>query len=386
MAPQREWFDKDYYAVLGVAADASEKDITKAYRKLAKQFHPDANKGDAAAEERFKEVSAAYDVLGDTAKRKEYDDVRAMVKSGGGGAGGFGGFGPGGSGGGYNDNITFDFGDQDMGGLGDILGGLFGRKGRGGRSTAPKGPQRGIDLETELHLDFMDAVKGVTTTVRFTADASCSECMGTGAKAGTLPETCTMCAGMGNVARNQGPFSFSDVCPECGGRGVIIRDACGNCKGTGVEVRPRDVKVRIPAGVNDGQKIRVKGRGGAGKSGGPAGDLYVEVHVGADPRFGRKGNDLTVRVPVTYAEAALGADVRVPTLTEPVKVKVAPGTPSGKTVRVRGRGIAGKNGKAGDLLVTFDVVVPQEMSDAERAAVEALAAAQSGNPRSHLGV
>lgn len=382
MAPQREWFEKDFYATLGVASDASEKDITKAYRKLAKQYHPDANKGDAAAEERFKEISAAYDVLGDGEKRKEYDEVRRMVAAGGGPGGFPGGFG----GGGFGENVTFDFEGQDLGGLGDILGGLFGRNRRGGRGAQAKGPQRGIDLETELHLDFMDAINGVTTTVRFTADAACSKCAGTGAKPGTLPETCTTCAGTGNVARNQGPFSFSDVCPACGGRGVIIREPCGTCKGTGVEVRPRDVKVRLPAGVSDGQRIRVKGRGGAGRNGGPPGDLYVEAHVGADARFGRKGNDLTVRVPVTYPEAALGGEVRVPTLTDAVTVRVPAGTQSGKTVRVRGRGVPNAKGKAGDLLVTFDVAVPQKLSASERAAIEALAGTLEGNPRQHLGI
>jgi molecular chaperone DnaJ len=375
MAPQREWFEVDYYKVLGVASSASEKEITRAYRKLAKRYHPDANQGDAKAEERFKEVSAAYDVLGDVAKRKEYDEVRQMVASG---VGRPGGFGPGGF-----DGATFQFGDA--GGLGDLLGGLFrgGGGARGGRTTR-RAPRRGDDLETQLHLDFLDAVHGVTTTVSFSSDAICSECHGSGAKPGTFPERCPDCGGSGAIAVDQGPFSFSQVCPTCGGAGQIVKDRCNRCKGRGVEVRRREVKVRIPAGVDDGQRIRVKGRGGAGALGAPPGDLYVIVHVRPHPLFGRKGKNLTVKVPVTFAEAALGAQVKVPTLTDPVTVKVKAGTQSGTTVRVRGRGIAPAKGEAGDLLVTFDVVVPAELTGAQREAVQALAGVFTGNPRTAL--
>lgn len=374
MAPQREWFEKDYYAVLGVGKDASEKEITRAYRKLAKQYHPDANPGDKVAEERFKEVSAAYDVLGDAEKRKEYDEVRRMVASGAGPR-----FGPGGGFGGF-EGATFDV--EDVGGLGDLFGGLFGR----GRRRGGGGAQRGADLETELHLDFLDAVRGVTAPVRFTAEASCSTCGGSGARPGTAPEICPECAGRGSVAVDQGPFSFSQVCQRCGGRGQVVRDPCPTCRGRGTEVRPREVKVRIPAGVADGQRIRVKGRGAAGRGGGPPGDLYVVVHVRPHPLFGRRGPDLTVKVPITFAEAALGASVRVPTLGDPVTVKVPPGTQSGKTVRVRGRGVERSKGAPGDLLVTFEVVVPTHLSDEERKAVEALGEVLAANPREHLGV
>jgi molecular chaperone DnaJ len=380
MAPQREWFEKNYYSVLGVGSEAPEKDITRAYRKLAKQYHPDANPGDSAAEERFKDVSAAYDVLGDADKRKEYDEVRRMVAAGV-GPGGFGG--PGG----FQGNVRFeDLGD--MGGLGDILGGLFGRGARRrGRQAA--GPRRGRDLETELHLDFLDAVRGITTTVSFTAEAACSECAGTGAKRGTIPDICPTCQGTGTIADDQGPFSFSEVCPTCGGRGQVITDPCPKCKGSGVEVRRRDVKVRIPAGVRDGQRIRVAGRGAPGMNGGPPGDLYVVVHVGQHPVFGRdpkNPKNLTVTVPITFAEAALGATVRVPTLDEPVTVKVPAGTQSGKTVRVRGKGIAPAKGNAGDLLVRFEVAVPKKLGSEERKAVEALGETLTANPREHLGV
>ena len=304
MAPQREWFEKDYYAVLGVPNGATDKEITRAYRKLAKQYHPDANPGDAAAEERFKEVSAAHDVLGDAERRAEYDQVREMAASGA-YAGGPGGFGGGGFGGGFE---GFEGAD-----ISDLLGGLFGGGGRGfggGRRAARHAPGRGDDLETELHVDFLDAVHGVTAPVRFTADAACSVCQGSGAEPGTPVERCATCGGSGQVAVNQGPFSFSQVCPACSGAGQSIGTPCHGCRGRGIEVRSREVKVRIPAGVDDGQRIRVKGRGAAGGRGGEPGDLYVVVQVIPHERFGRSGRNLTVRVPVTLAEAALGAEVQ----------------------------------------------------------------------------
>jgi molecular chaperone DnaJ len=383
MAPQREWFEKDYYAVLGVEPGASDREIQRAYRQLAKANHPDANAGDTAAEERFKEISAANDVLGDADKRKEYDQVREMVASGV-GPGGFGGA-PGGFGPGF-EGATFHF--DDGGGLGDLLGNLFGgRAGARTRGRAPTGPVRGADLETELHLDFGDAVHGVTTTVGVTSDATCSVCGGSGAKPGTFPETCATCGGTGAVAVDQGPFSFSQVCPTCGGRGQTIEHRCKKCRGTGVERRRREVKVRIPAAVRDGQRIRVKGRGAAGRNGGPPGDLYVVVHVGSDDRFGRQGaTNLTIKVPVTFAEATLGAHVKVPTLDAPVTVNVPAGTQSGKTVRVRGRGIQPPKGDPGDLLVTFDVLVPTELTDEQRDAIATLAEQLPANPREHLGV
>jgi molecular chaperone DnaJ len=383
MAPQREWFEKDYYAVLGIESGASDREIQRAYRTLAKANHPDANPGDHEAEERFKEISAANDVLGDSDKRKEYDQVREMVASGS-GPGGFGGA-PGGFGPGF-EGATFHF--DDGGGLGDLLGNLFGaRSGPRRRGRAPTGPVHGADLETELHLDFADAVHGVTTTVGVTSDAPCSVCGGSGAEPGTFPQACPTCGGTGAVAVDQGPFSFSQVCPTCGGRGEVIEHRCKKCRGTGVERRRREVKVRIPAAVRDGQRIRVKGRGAAGRNGGPPGDLYVVVHVGSDDRFGRQGKiNLTVKVPITFSEATLGAQVKVPTLDAPVTVKVPAGTQSGKTVRVRRRGIQPSKGDPGDLLVTFEVVVPTELTEEQRAAIAALADQLPANPREHLGV
>ena len=390
MAPQREWFEKDYYEVLGVPSTASEKDITRAYRKLAKQYHPDANPGDTEDEELFKEVSAAHEVLGDPEKRKEYDQVREMVAQGvGPGGPGFGGGNPFGFGGGGQ---TFNF--EDLGGFGDILGNLFsqggaaagGGRGRRGR-RAPTGPTRGADLEAELHLDFLDAVHGITTTVHFTAEAVCHVCQGSGAKPGTTPDTCPTCGGTGDVLVDQGPFSFSQVCPQCGGRGQIVRDKCKNCKGRGIEVRPREVKVKVPAGVQGGSRIKVAGRGAPGQHGGPPGDLFVIVHVAHHPVFGRSGkSNLTVKVPISYAEAALGASVKVPTLEAPVTLKVKPGTQSGTTQKVKGRGIHPAKGDPGDLLVTFVVEVPTDLTDEQRAAIEAVAATMPDNPRADLGV
>ncbi|HEY2998556.1 MAG TPA: molecular chaperone DnaJ [Acidimicrobiales bacterium] len=378
MAPQREWFEKDYYRVLGVSDTASQKDVKSAYRKLSRQYHPDTNSGDKGAEERFKEVSAAYDVIGDPEKRKEYDEVRKL-----GPVGGMFGGAPGGGGG------TGGFRFEDMGDIGDMLGGLFGRGRRGGGSAAGRGtgPHRGQDLEAELHLDFEDAVRGLTTTIHLTSEATCATCHGSGARPGTTPHTCPQCNGRGVLDDNQGFFSFSQPCPNCGGRGYTIDDPCPTCHGTGIEHRPREVKVRIPAGVADGQRIRLRGRGGPGRNGGPAGDLYVTARVTPHRLFGRRGDDLTLGVPVTFAEAALGADVRVPTLDgSSVKVRIPAGTPSGRTFRVRGRGVA-HGRKSGDLLVTVDVAVPQSLTDDERAAIEALAAATNGrSPRAHLGV
>jgi len=388
LAAQREWFEKDYYSVLGVAPGASEKELSRAYKKLAKQHHPDANAGNPEAEERFKEVNAAYDVLGDAEKRKEYDEVRRMVASGVGpggfGAGG-GSYGGGfGGPGGYQFDVDFDSG----GGLGDLLGNLFGNRGRGGGRRSAHAPQRGQDLETELHLSFDDAVRGVTSTVRFRADAVCHTCHGSGAAPGTSPETCPQCHGTGSIAVDQGPFSFSQVCPTCGGRGQVIPEPCPTCHGRGVEARDREVKVRVPAGVSDGQRIRVKGRGGAGANGGPPGDLYVVVNVTPHPLFGRSGKDLTIRLPLTFAEATLGADVKVPTLDGQVTMRIPPGTPAGKVMRVRGQGVpadTSKNGKTGgDLLVTLDVVVPTQLDERQREAVEALAAATEADPRADL--
>ena len=362
MAAQREWFEKDYYKVLGVTETADAKEITKAYRKLARENHPDAKPGDAE-------------------KRHEYDEVRRLGPMGAfGGTGGPGGFsgGPGG--------FTFNVGDVGgAGGFGDVLGNLFGGGGRarGGRSRGT-GPQRGGDLEAEMHLDFTDAVQGITTSLHLVSDAACSVCAGIGAEPGTVPRSCPTCGGRGSVEDDQGFFAMSRPCPGCGGRGSVIDSPCRNCRGTGVERRPREVNVRIPAGVRDGQRIRLKGRGDPGRNGGPAGDLYVTCRVAPHSLFRMDGRNLKLTVPVTFAEAALGATVEVPTIDGgTVKLRVPEGTPSGRTMRVKGRGVVTPKA-TGDLLVTVEVAVPAKLSPAEREAIEALAAAATESPREHL--
>jgi molecular chaperone DnaJ len=373
MAAQREWYEKDYYQVLGVAADASAKEITKAYRKLARELHPDQNPGDSAAEDRFKDVSAAYDVLGDEEKRPEYDEVRRLGPMSGGPRG--------------NGGFSFNVGDQAGGDVSDLLGQMFsrGRSGRGGGV----GPERGADVSAQLTLDFEDAVSGLTTTLYLTSDAQCSTCSGSGAKPGTSPSACGVCGGRGVVDDNQGMFSFSSPCRNCQGRGSVIIDPCSTCSGAGVERRPREVKARIPAGVSNGQTIRLSGRGAPGRRGGPAGDLHVEVQVQKHELFSRSGQNLTVTVPVTIAEAVLGGDIEVPTLDGPtVTLRLKPGTTSGSRHRVKGKGITTSSKRKGevigDLIVTVDVDIPAELTDEQRSAIEQLAVATTVNPRAKL--
>jgi len=366
MTAQREWFEKDFYATLGVSKEASAKEITKAYRKLARQLHPDANPGDETSEARFKEVSAAYDVVGEESRRAEYDQIRQM--------GPMGGFGPG-PGGGMGGGFP---GTGGMGGfdLGDLFGGAF-NSGRGGGRG-----QRGADLETRLTLSFTEAVNGVTTSVHLVSDTVCSTCSGSGARPGTRPTACGACRGRGVQAEDQGPFSFSRPCGQCGGRGSQIDDPCGSCQASGVERRPREVKVRIPAGVDEGQRIRLKRRGEPGR-GGPDGDLFIVVAVEPDIRFGRRGRHLTVSVPVTYPQAVLGSEIEVPLLNGgTVTLKVPAGTRSGQTFRVKKRGVPEKGG-TGDLLVSVEVEVLTDPTEAELEAVEVLAEAMAArrNPQ-----
>ncbi|MFP3988963.1 molecular chaperone DnaJ [Streptomyces sp. E11-3] len=388
----KDFIEKDYYKVLGVPKDATEAEIKKAYRKLAREFHPDANKGNAKAEERFKEVSEANDVLGDPKKRKEYDEARTLFGNGGyrpgPGAGGnfnfdlgdlFGGGGPGGgpSGGGAG---AGGFG----GGLGDVFGGLFNRGGAGtGTRTQPR---RGQDIESEVTLSFTEAVDGATVPLRMSSQQPCKACSGTGDKNGT-PRVCPTCVGTGQVSRGGGGgFSLTDPCVDCKGRGLIAQDACDVCKGSGRAKSSRTMQVRIPAGVADNQRIRLRGKGAPGERGGPAGDLYVVVHVDAHPVFGRKGDNLTVTVPVSYPEAALGGEVKVPTLGgPPVTLKLPPGTPNGRTMRARGKGAVRKDGTRGDLLVTVEVTVPKDLDTDARTALEAYRKATAGeDPRAEL--
>lgn len=369
----RDFLEKDYYAALGVSKDAGADDIKKAYRKLARKYHPDANKGDHKAEEKFKEISEAYDVLSDEKRRKEYDEARSLFGSGGfrGAPGGF----RRGTAGGANDFDLDDLfqtmgrgGQGGAGGIGDLFGGLFGGQ---GRARTTRRPRRGADVESEVNLSFVDAVEGVTVPLRLTTPEACRVCGGTGAKAGTTPRVCPTCGGSGQTSRNAGGFAFSDPCRECRGRGLVVDDPCEVCHGSGRGTSDRTIQVRIPAGVADGQRIRLKGKGAAGEQGGPNGDLYVVCHVQPHRLFGRDGDNLTVTVPVTFPEATLGAEVKVPTLNGPtVTVRVPAGTPSGRVLRVRGRGVARRNGTKGDLLVKADVVVPANLNKKAKEALE----------------
>jgi molecular chaperone DnaJ len=362
----REWVEKDFYQVLGVGEGATQDEIKRAYRKLAQKLHPDANPDDPSAEERFKEVSEAYAVLSNPEQRKEYDQVRRLA------AGGFGGFG------GFGQQVRMEdlsglFGG--LGGLGDLFGG--GRPSRGG--------SKGADLTADLNISFEEAFRGATTTVGVRGRTVCSRCGGSGAEPPSRPIPCSTCGGSGLIARNQGFFSFSEACPTCRGSGRIIETPCASCRGSGVEVKSRSIRVRIPAGIKDGATIRLAGKGEPGRNGGPPGDLLVKVHVGDHPIFGRTGDNLTVTVPITFAEAALGALLSVPTMDDgPVRVKIPPGTSSGKVFRIKGRGFPTKRGKPGDLLAKVEIRVPNRLSKEERQLIEQLGAYDAGEIRRHL--
>jgi len=383
----REWIGKDFYRELGVSSDATADEIKKAYRKLAKENHPDANAGNAQAEQKFKAVSEAYGVLSDASKRKEYDEARRLF----GGGGGFN-F-PGGGGGG-----SFDMGDifgqagagagqqGGFGGLGDILGGIFGR-GRTSAGATANRPQRGADVETDVRIDFTEAVKGATLPLRLSSPATCATCSGNGARPGTTPRTCPTCSGSGLVSRSQGAFAFSEPCRDCRGRGTIIDDPCPECGGEGISTRTRTLTVRIPPGVDDDQRIRLAGQGEPGRGGAQAGDLYVRVHVAPHALFGRKPKslDLTLTVPVDFTELTLGTTITVPTLEGKVSLKVPPGTASGRVLRVRGKGIAKRDGSQGDLLVTLQAAIPAKLDDKAREALQAYAEAMAGHdPRPEI--
>ena len=382
---QREWVEKDFYKVLGVSSDAKDDEIKRVARKLLAENHPDRNPNNPAAEERYKEIGEAKDVLLDSAKRKEYDETRRMFAGGGfgrrfgggGGGGGGGGYsGYDGGGGGFNLNDLFGQAGQEGGAnIGDLFGGLFGR----GAQPRPSRPQRGKDLETETELDFLEATKGVAMPLRLTSPAPCTNCHGSGARPGTSPKVCATCNGSGVINRNQGAFGFSEPCTECRGSGSIIESPCDECTGTGVTTRTRTINVRIPPGVEDGQRIRLAGQGEAGLRGAPSGDLYVTVHVRADKVFGRDGDDLTVTVPVSFTELALGTTLSVPTLDGKVGVKVPKGTADGRILRVRGRGVPKRSGGAGDLLVTVKVAVPSTLEGPALEALEAYAAAEKAS-------
>ncbi|MDK4232423.1 molecular chaperone DnaJ [Corynebacterium accolens] len=392
MSAKPEWADKDYYADLGVSSSADQSEIKRAYRKLARENHPDTHPDDPAAAGRFKRVAEAYDVLSDASERKEYDQFKAMLRNG----GGFGRNGGAGFPGGFRSTNMGGQGAQDFdlsdlfggatggssqgGGFGDIFGSVFNRSGSAGHSAKPS---RGADVETEITLDFREAAKGTTIPLALSGNAPCTTCHGSGSSSGKT-STCGTCNGSGYTSENRGAFGFSAPCKDCDGTGRRIPDPCSDCNGTGTVHRTRNITVRIPAGVIDGQKVRIAGQGEAGPNGTPAGDLFVAVTVKPDKVFTRDGDDIHITVPVSFAELALGDTITVPTLDSPVRVKIPAGTPDGRTLRVRGRGIAKRAGKAGDLLVNVQVTVPSKLDAAASSALRTYAQAEkdSGfNPR-----
>jgi molecular chaperone DnaJ len=363
--------NKDLYAVLGVDRKATPEEIKKAYRKLARQFHPDRNPGDAQAEERFKEISQAYDVLGDPDKRKKYDRGGLGAFAGANGAPGGPGF--------------------DPSSFGDILSNLFGRGpagtgGRPGTGTADPSPLRGRDLETEVALTFDQAVEGAQVSLSVPMSSQCGTCHGTGARPGTTPKVCPRCAGRGVESQGQGLFSISQPCQQCGGSGTVIEDPCPTCTGTGAIQTVKRYNVRIPAGVREGSRIRLAGKGEPGRSGGPAGDLFVVTHVADSPIFKRKGEHVEVEVPLTIPEALLGAQVEVPTLEGRKRLRVPPGTKHGTIQRLRGEGppLLGGRGR-GDIRYRFVIDVPDRLSREQEDAVTKLEQAMGDrDPRSGL--
>jgi molecular chaperone DnaJ len=362
----------ELYKTLGVEKKASAEEIKKAYRKLARRYHPDRNPDDAVAEERFKEVSAAYDVLSDPEKRKQYDQGGQFA-----GFGGQGPFGPGGApAGGFGGGGDFS----------DILSSLFNRGGGGGgRARAQQ--VRGRDLETELPLSFDQAVNGAQISVTVPKSGRCPTCHGSGAKPGTGPVTCPRCEGRGIDAQSQGFFSISQPCPQCGGAGQIIEDPCPTCGGSGLTQQTKRYKVNIPAGVKDGTRIRLAGKGEAGPRGGPPGDLYVTTRVASSPVFERLDDgNLEVTVPITIPEALRGGTIEVPTLEGTKKIKVAPGTKHGSVQRLRGEGAPKPKGKGrGDIRYRLEIEVPKELSEEQREAAEKLAETFNGSdPRAEL--
>jgi molecular chaperone DnaJ len=350
---------ESFYDTLGVKKDASPDEIKKAYRKLARQYHPDTNQGDKAAEERFKQVQNAYDALSDPEKRKAYDRF--------GSTNGRGAPGPG---------PNVDFGDFDWSGdLGDILGGIFGNiggAGRGGRRGRSQ-PVRGADVETEVRLSFEDSLRGAEAKVPVELTVACSECGGTGAQPGTAPVICPECNGRGVKAESQGLFALSQPCPRCRGNGTVIEQPCTKCKGSGRERRRRTYTVKIKAGVKDGTKIRLKGKGEVGAHGGPNGDLIVVTRVEPSSTYERRGDDLIVQVPVSYPTAALGGKVEVPTPEGTVSLKIPAGSEDGKLLRIKGRGAPRLKGSGkGDVLARVRIQVPKRVNKKERELLEEL--------------
>ena len=364
----------DYYKTLGVDKKASAEDIKKAYRKLARQYHPDRNPGDKEAEARFKEISQAHDVLGDPEKRKQYDSGSGPFATGAGPGGGFGGFG------------NFDF---DGASMSDILSNLFGGSTSGRRVRTKPRAERGADPEAQVSITFDQALAGAQVPLQVPMRAGCPTCRGTGAKPGTTPVVCPRCEGRGIETQGQGMFSISQPCSRCHGAGTIIEDPCPTCQGTGAVNTIKRIRVNIPAGVRDGSRIRLAGKGEPGRNGGPAGDLYLITHVEPSPLFTRKGDNLEVEVPLTIPEALRGAEVKVPTLNGTKTLRVRPGTAHGTVQRLRGEGppkLSGAGGKQekGDIHYRFVIDVPQNLSKEQESAIEELSKTLDGDPRAGL--
>jgi molecular chaperone DnaJ len=356
---------RDYYEVLGLARGASVDEIKKAYRKLAVKYHPDKNPGDADAEEKFKEAAEAYGVLSDDEKRARYDRYGHQGMSG------MGGFDP---------NQFADFGDilGDLFGFGDF----FGSRGRRGSRAA-----RGNDLRYDLRLDFMDAVFGKEITLDIPRNITCKTCSGSGAKEGTQPVTCTGCGGRGQIRYSQGFFAVSRTCPQCGGAGKVIKDPCATCHGAGRVQEEKKISVKIPAGVDDGSRLRVAGEGESGFNGGPAGDLYVFINVADHPKFQRRDYDIHSEQSISYTQAALGGESKVETIDGHEMLKVAPGTQPGQVFRLRGKGVPFLDGSGrGDHYVHVVVRIPTSVNDEQRALLEQLAAMEGEEPPAEKGV
>jgi molecular chaperone DnaJ len=361
----------DYYKTLGVDKKATPDEIKKAYRKLARQYHPDRNPGDKDAEARFKEISQAHDILGDPDKRKQYDSGSGPFATGAGPAGGFGGFG------------NFDF---DASSMGDILSNLFGGSTSGRRVRTKPRAEKGADLEAQVSITFDQAVAGAQVPLQVPMHASCPTCRGTGAKPGTAPSVCPRCEGRGIETQGQGMFSISQPCSQCGGTGTVIEDPCPTCHGAGAVRTVKRLRVNIPPGVRDGSRIRLAGKGEPGRNGGPAGDLYLITNVSASQLFTRKGDNLEVEVPLSIPEALRGAEVTVPTLNAAKKLRVKPGTAHGTVQRLRGEGPPklGHPSEKGDIHYRFVIDVPKNLSKEQQSAVEELSKTLGGDPRAGL--
>ena len=365
---------RDPYLTLGVDRKASADEIKKAYRKLVRELHPDKNPGDEKAEERFKEVQSAYDIVGDPEKRKAFDR---------GGMNPFGGGGGGGAGGGFPGGVEFG------GSFSDILSNLFdrgGQLGAGPHQAAGPVPERGDDLEASATIAFDQAITGTKIPLSVPTTQTCTTCRGIGAKPGTMPKTCPKCAGRGIDSQGQGLFSISQPCSRCHGRGSVIEHPCSACAGNGVQRTVKQYKVNIPAGVREGSRVRLAGKGAVGRNGGPPGDLYVTCHVAESPIFQRKGDNLEVEVPLTIPEAIRGADIEVPTLNGRKKLRVAPGTKHGTVQRLRGEGPAklGAGSARGDLHYRFVIDVPATLNAEQSEAVEKLSDLLDDDPRARL--